>query len=69
MGTLIYTIRNLSLILTLAAMVPVCSCTRMSKQIRDKTTGMNIRLCLEKYTGSVSGSKIVKVNSFLELVA
>jgi hypothetical protein len=41
METIIYKIRNLSFLVTLIAMVPVCSCTRMSEQIRDKTAGMN----------------------------
>ena len=41
MKTLIYRIRNLSLLVTIAAIVPLCSCTQMSKQIRDKTAGMN----------------------------
>lgn len=37
---MIYKIRNLSFLVTLAAIL-LCSCTRMSKQIRDKTAGMN----------------------------
>jgi len=41
MKTTIYTIRNLSILVTLVAMVAVCSCTRMSKEIRDKDAGMN----------------------------
>jgi hypothetical protein len=41
MKTLIFRIRNLSLLVTIAAIVPLCSCTRMSKHIRDKTAGMN----------------------------
>jgi len=41
MKTLISRIRNLSLILIIGATVPLCSCSQMSKQVRDKTAGMN----------------------------
>ena len=41
MENVIYKIRTLTFLVTMAATVTVCSCTRMSKQIRDKTAGMN----------------------------
>ena len=41
MENVIYKIRTLTFLVTMVATVTVCSCTRMSKQIRDKTAGMN----------------------------